>query len=102
MLATIRCLPQSRTREAADLDLENRIASFLDQRSVPHGCQVRANAHQGTVVVSGQLESQHEKWLCLETCQRVAGVVRLIDQIVIPADSVEVEPQPPCEWLRAA
>ncbi len=102
MLATIRCVPQWRRRETADLDLENRIANFLDLQKVPHGCQVKADAHLGTVVVSGQLESKHEKWLCLETCRRVAGVVQLIDRIVLSSNSVELEEMPEADLLQAA
>ncbi|MCA9238810.1 MAG: BON domain-containing protein [Planctomycetales bacterium] len=66
-----------------DVDLENRIASYLYQQRFPCSRRVKTSAASGTVIVRGRLNSAHEKWLCLNTCQRVAGVVRLIDQLAV-------------------
>lgn len=82
--ATLQKFPRLARPAAEDADLERRIANFLLHQKVPHCHQVHANAHSGTVVVTGKLQSRHEKWLCLNTCQRVAGVVRLIDEVVLP------------------
>jgi hypothetical protein len=66
-----------------DLDLENRIANFLYQRQVPRSENIRTNAHLGTVVVRGELPTRHAKWLCIECCRHVAGVIKLIDHVVV-------------------
>ena len=68
---------------AEDVDLENRIANFLHHRHVPGGEQVHTDAHLGRVVVSGKLPSRHAKWLCVECCRRVAGVVNLVDRVIV-------------------
>ena len=81
---TTRIRTPDRTQE--DVDLENRIANFLSQRRVPDGKRIRTNARLGTVVISGKLPSRHAKWLCIECCRHVAGVVKLIDR-------VDVEPE---------
>jgi BON domain len=69
-----------------DIDLEHRLASFLYQQHVPEGDGIRLNACSGVLVVSGELSSQHAKWLCIECCRRVAGVRKVIDELeVAPA-----------------
>ena len=77
----------SRTpRAAEDVDLENRIANFLFQQHVPSGERIHADAKVGTVVVSGKLPSRHSKWLCVECCRRVAGVVKLVDRLIVDSE----------------
>ena len=73
----------SRYHQAEDADLENRIANFLHLRHIPNSKQVQANARVGTVVVSGKLPSRHAKWQCLQCCRHVAGVIKLIDKVVV-------------------
>jgi hypothetical protein len=73
-------------RPTADVDLENRIANFLHHRKVPHSENVHAFARVGTVIVSGELPSRRAKWLCLECCRRVAGVIRLVDKLSVPSE----------------
>ena len=75
-----------------DGDLENRIINFLHHRHVPSGKQIRAEAHLGRVVVSGKLPSKNAKWLCIECCRRVAGVVNLVDQVVVDYHANSVKP----------
>ncbi|TWU28619.1 hypothetical protein Pla144_19110 [Bythopirellula polymerisocia] len=70
-------------RTANDVSLESRIANYLYHRHVP-GCEgIQTMANLGTVVVRGKLPSRHAKWLCIECCRRVAGVIKLIDQLGI-------------------
>jgi osmotically-inducible protein OsmY len=66
---------------STDSELETRICSFLRQRHVPHCGRVRLRAHGGAVVVSGRLSSRHAKWLCMECCRHVAGVIKLVDHV---------------------
>jgi osmotically-inducible protein OsmY len=39
----------------------------------------------GTVTLRGQVRSFYEKQLCHHTCRRVAGVLRLVDEIEVAA-----------------
>jgi len=67
--------------------LNRRLVNFLYERHVPDADGLEVQSHLGTVVISGRLASRHDKWLCLECCRRVAGVVKLIDQVEVGPSS---------------
>ncbi len=75
--------PQQRRQVKHDDDLKTRLVNFLNSRAVPGRELVHLNVRSGTVVVRGPLKSAHAKWLCIECCRHVAGVIRLIDELVI-------------------
>lgn len=86
MRAPLDCVSGSNLyKPCMDFELEQRIANFLYQRRVPHCGSVRLNAQSGTVVVTGKLRSRRAKWLCLECCRRVAGVIEVVDQVRVGA-----------------
>lgn len=64
-----------------DRELQHRLASFLSQRGVPGANCIRLNVHGGVVAVSGKAPTKQAKWLCIECCRRVAGVIKIIDQL---------------------
>ena len=66
-------------------ELERRLANFLFQRRVPGRECIQLNVYGGVVAVSGRIPTRYAKWLCIECCRRVAGVIRVID-------NVEIEP----------
>jgi len=66
-----------------DSELEHRLANYLYQRDVPGGNSVQLNAHGGVVALSGELPTRYAKWLCIECCRRVAGVIKVIDNMKI-------------------
>jgi osmotically-inducible protein OsmY len=70
-------------RQRVDVDLERRIANFLYQQRVSRGVRIRTDVQTGTVVVSGKCSSRHTKWICVECCRRVAGVVNLVDRVIV-------------------
>jgi hypothetical protein len=63
-----------------DRELEHRLLNFLHQRSVPGGDGVRLDACGGVVAVSGEFPTRYAKWLYIECCRRVAGVIKVIDK----------------------
>jgi osmotically-inducible protein OsmY len=63
------------------LDLKRRILNFLHQRHVSTLRSIHVDVDQGVVTMRGRVDSFYHKQLCLNCCQRVAGVVRVIDQI---------------------
>ena len=65
----------------ADELLNRRVQNFLCNRKVPKSQGLAVESHHGTLVISGKLASAHDKWLCLECCRRVAGVVKLVLQV---------------------
>ena len=64
-----------------DEDLSRRIISFLHQRGLNVLRNIAVDVRNGTVVIHGRIGSLSEKQLCLNCCQRVAGVIRLVDEI---------------------
>ena len=80
-------LADNRRTVRQDDDLEHRIVNFLHGRHVPETEAVKVGVRGGTVVLSGQLHTQRAKWLCVECCRRVAGVIKLVDQLVVKSPS---------------
>lgn len=66
-----------------DRDLERRVVNYLAQQHFPQLHAVQVKARQGVVTIRGDVSSFYERQLCIHCCQRVAGVVRLNDQIKV-------------------
>jgi hypothetical protein len=71
---------------AADRELQRRITIFLENRCLPHASKLRIDAKNGVVTLQGTHRSFYHKQLCINCCQRVAGVVRLIDATQVLSD----------------
>jgi hypothetical protein len=69
-----------RCQAPADRDLERRLIRFFHQQGLDGVQGLRIEADRGTVVVSGRIPSP-DRGRCLACCQRVAGVVRVIDRL---------------------
>lgn len=63
----------------ADVELQRRIRIFLQSRRVPRSMDLKIEAKNGVVTLQGTHRSFYHKQLCINCCQRVAGVVQLID-----------------------
>ena len=67
----------------ADVELERRVYTFLGERGVRSLHNVEVHAREGDVVLRGTVTSFYQKQLCINCCQRVAGVRNLTDQIEV-------------------
>jgi hypothetical protein len=65
--------------DVADIELQRRVRNFLQNRCVPRTSDLQIEASNGVVTLRGTHRSFYHKQLCINCCQRVAGVVRLID-----------------------
>ena len=65
-------------------DMAQRVRQVLYRRPELRG--VTVHAVYGTVTLEGTVASFYEKQLCISGSQRVAGVLRLVDNLVV-ADS---------------
>ena len=77
-------LSQEQISKAAclsDRELERRVVNYLVQRQVAARRLIQVAADRGTVVLCGRVPSFYQKQLCLNCCARVAGVVKLVDEI---------------------
>lgn len=66
---------------ASDLDLERRVANYLDGRFMPSLRRLAIEADGGIITMRGEVSSFYEKQIALHCCRRVAGVRELIDAI---------------------
>ena len=66
-----------------DAELKRRIVNFLCQRHVAGRECLQLNVSGGVVAVSGKVPTRYARWLCIECCGRVAGVIRVIDNVKI-------------------
>lgn len=78
----------SETTNNSTHQLTRRVIRFLSDRQLPGWEGLEVDAEGGTILISGELPSSHSKWLCLECCRRVAGVVAVIDRVVVMAEEV--------------
>lgn len=67
----------------AENKLEQRVTTYLWSRSRPSLRRLDVSADQGTVTLSGRVTSFYEKQLAINSCQRVAGVRQLVDQVEV-------------------
>lgn len=74
--------------DLADEDLQFRVESFLRSRHFPAFEQIEVDVHNGSVTLSGILRSYYEKQVAISSCQRVAGVIDLIDNLDVEIRSV--------------
>jgi osmotically-inducible protein OsmY len=72
-----------------DRDLEDRVRNYLYGYQMPTLRQVEVVACNGAVVLRGRLASFYQKQLCLSCAARVAGVLRLIDELEVPVERIE-------------
>ena len=65
-----------------DSALKRRILNHL-QRRFPTLNTVDVEAHRGTVILRGTVCSPSNQWRCVDSCRHVAGVVNVIDRLVL-------------------
>ena len=85
--------------EAYDLDLETRVAQYLLDRHHPGLRSLDVEAHSGTVTIRGTVRTFYEKQLCQHICRRVAGVIGLVDHVLV-SDGAEASPRRPMLLAR--
>lgn len=71
--------------------LERRIRSYLRDRGVPEWGLIKITPEQGVVVLQGRVSSTNSWRLCLESCRRVAGVLRVVDELEVLQDPDSVQ-----------
>jgi osmotically-inducible protein OsmY len=71
-----------------DRDLERRVTNYLLGHKMPTLRGIEVESDNGTVTIRGRVSSFYQKQLCINCSRRVAGVVRLIDEVTVltPSD----------------
>lgn len=66
-----------------DQDLHHRIQCFLGSRHFPAFRNLVVHVDNGHVRLVGEVGSFYEKQVALSSCQRVAGVLTLTDEVAV-------------------
>ncbi len=81
--------PQKIRVDYSDEDVRKRVSRWLTSRHFPAFRLLNVEVCHGLVTLSGAVDSYYEKQVAITSCQRVAGVLSLIDQVeVSDRDSV--------------
>ncbi len=67
----------------SDADISHRVTSYLCYQGLGDIAQLDVEVHDGVVTLSGVVQDGQEKQVAVNACQRVAGVLHLIDQLQV-------------------
>jgi osmotically-inducible protein OsmY len=73
----------------ADRDLLRRVRTFLSTSHRPGLRSLQVEAHGGVVRLRGNVRTFYEKQLSVQLTRRVAGVVRLIDEVIVNRPQID-------------
>lgn len=69
--------------DSTDRDLKRRVTTFLSTQHRPALRHLEVEVRKGTVTLRGRVATFYEKQLSGQLTRRVAGVLRLIDDVVV-------------------
>jgi len=67
--------------ESPDRELACRVKNFLEGLNLPALCDLEVDVRNGAAVVSGRVSTFYQKQLATSCCQRVAGVLNVINEV---------------------
>ena len=82
-MTTVLMEEPTATSNDHDQELKRRIVNYLVSRNRHSLLSLEIDVKNGLVAIKGRVDSFYERQLCINCCQRVAGVIRLIDQIEV-------------------
>lgn len=71
-----------------DEALQHRVEQFLFDRGVDSLSDIQVTVSRGVVTLHGVVASPHERWLCICCARRVAGVIRVEDELEVAPRAV--------------
>lgn len=77
--------------EGVNGDVLTRVRLFLSACSVPALRRIRADQQGDAIVLKGQVHTFYEKQVATECARRVAGVIRVVNLIDVPARMLSSE-----------
>ena len=67
-------------------DLQRRVRSYLKSQARTSLRLIEVEAHRGVITLRGEVGSYYEKQLTWHAAARVAGVRRLIDEVLVRSE----------------
>ena len=75
-----------------DEELRDCVVRFLSSLHFPSFRELQVDVSNGHVTLSGELNSYYEKQVALKLCKHVAGVLGIIDEIVVKEGNEKTTP----------
>ena len=72
-----------------DRVIDQKVVRQLANHGVRPPCTVVASSKKGTVMLTGKIQYEHQRNLCLRTVNSVEGVRRVVDQLQIIVKEVK-------------
>ena len=69
--------------DSADRELKRRVRTFLSTQHRPGLRNLEIEVSKGTVTLRGRVATFYEKQLSGQLARRVAGVIRLVDDVIV-------------------
>ncbi len=66
-----------------DDDVQWRVESYLGRQHFPGIRGLEVQVDDGVVTVTGQVDNFHQRQVAVNACRRVAGVLKLVDEIQV-------------------
>ena len=79
-----------------DFDLQRRVGAFLAGQHRPALRNLHVNAKAGIVTLRGNVPTFYEREIAVRIARRVAGVVKLIDEIIV--GRLHIDPSRVATW----
>lgn len=76
-----------------DSDVQHRVERFLYSRDPSAFRGLSIEVQHGRATLTGAVDSFYEKQIALNACQRVAGVLMTVDQIVVAEPTPSTKPR---------
>ncbi len=73
----------------SDDDVRFRVSSYLKSRHFQNLRQIGVAVQNGTVTLEGTVDSFYEKQIALSSCQRVAGVLSMVDHLSVAGEELD-------------
>jgi osmotically-inducible protein OsmY len=74
--------------------IDQKVGQQLANRGMRPPCKVTASSRGGTVTLSGQIQYEHQRNLCVRTTSNIEGVLRVVDQLQVTAKTSHWDPTP--------
>jgi hypothetical protein len=66
-----------------DRSIDQKVSQQLANRGMRPPCKVSASSKGGTVTLTGKIQYEHQRNLCIQMTRRVEGVKRVVDQLQV-------------------
>ena len=77
-----------------DDEIRFRVIQYLGSRHFREFDQLQVSVKNGSVTLSGKLSNFYHKQVAIHSCQRVAGVIGMIDRIRVQENGIVYSDSP--------